>query len=242
MATVSYTNKILVTVNYGLHCFCSGFITIGDYRVLSREEEIELIEGFRQRKPDLVKQFLDQYERLLKHQLLAAYFINTENLNDYYNEFIILLLADDCRRLRLWRKECKLSTWLATVVGNYIRDEGRIHKRQPKTEEYIEVDSTPTSGRGRPKPVPPVFQEPTDPIFTKQIIIVVKDAIKKLRKREREVIERTLFQHEDAQKIADDLGITLTNYYAILSRAKKHVRVIVGEEAPHLFGTKTDAV
>ncbi len=50
------------------------------------------------------------------------YSVDPSEIEDLYHEIIVQLVEDDYRRLRSFRKESSIKTWLAAIALNYVRN------------------------------------------------------------------------------------------------------------------------
>jgi RNA polymerase sigma factor (sigma-70 family) len=190
---------------------------------LDREEEQNHINQVILRDPDAVRTFVAQYKNLFYSTINGFSFVARSEVDDYFSAFFVRLFEDDCRRLTLWNRDCKLSTYLVTILKNYLKDENR--KTRPIMEN-IEDDEAKTESSD---------ENIEHNLYIRDLLKNVGDSIASLTERDQDLINRTFLKEEDAADIADALGINVNAYYQAISRAQKRLLDHIREEFPFLI-------
>lgn len=191
---------------------------------LVREEEQSLINQVILGDPDAIRVFFKNYKKLIYHTIHGFKFIPKSEVDDYFNNFFVRLMEDEWRRLTLWRCDCSLSTYLVTILKNYLKDEGR--KNRPETLDIDAANIPDTS----------TIEDMEHKLYIKDLMAYVDAARGSLSDRDRELINRTFFKNEEPDEISEALNINVNSYYVALHRAQKRLIELIQKEFPFLFG------
>ena len=166
--------------------------------------------------------FYEQYKNLIYATIRKFSFAQEHEIEDYFNDFWVRLSDNNWRRLTLWKGNCRLSTYLVSMLRNFLKDEYR--KYRPMEDESAMDD---------------VGEDPSDDIvrsiFTKEVRPYFRNCLKSLSERDREIINREFFKDESVIEIAEALGVTKETYYKALHDAKKRLKKCVKVEFPFLL-------
>ena len=74
--------------------------------------------------PPLMAQVYPDLSELVRYAFLHFHYFPTPNqIEDWHHDIVVLLLADDCRKLKTFDPDKgSLKTWLTSVVRNYVGD------------------------------------------------------------------------------------------------------------------------
>ena len=191
---------------------------------LVREEEQNLINQVILGDSDAIRAFFEDYKKLIYHTIHGFSFISKSEVDDYFNNFFVKLMEDDWRRLTLWRRDCSLSTYLVTILKNYLKDESR--KSRPETQDIDDTKITDVS----------IIEDMEHKFYIKDLMSYIDDARESLSDRDRDLINRTFFKEEEPDEISEALNINVNSYYVALHRAQKRLIELTKKEFPFLFG------
>ena len=189
---------------------------------MTREEEKSLVERVINGEEDAIRLFYEINKNVLYSTIHKFYFAREYGVDDYYQEFMLRLIEDDWRRLRMWRGDSKLSSYLVTMLRNFLMDEYR--KSRPMEDE----NGLETIGEDPSDDI-------EDTIYIDTLRPYFQECLKSLSERDHEIINRAFIKDESVDEIADALGITEATYYTALHRAKKRLVERIKEEYPFLF-------
>lgn len=148
--------------------------------------------------------------------------MQASDIDDSFHGFFEKLVRENWKRLCAWQGSAAASTYLITILKNYLIDEH--NKKKPTEDEaaYQNMGEDPTQSIVEAR-----YQEEIQPALFK--------AIDKLSVRDGEIIKRTLVAEEPAEKIASYLGLTKNAYYAAYHRAKERLSTIMKSEFSEYF-------
>jgi len=188
------------------------------FKKLTRDEEKDLADRFVLGDSKAQRMFFDQFKNLIYSTINKFSFVEKNEIDDYFNEFFIRLVVDDYKRIRQWDQRSRLSTYLVTLLRNYLIDEYRKKKKnQAVTDDDEQLPSS------------------EDNIYIQELLEYVRKAMDSLSERDREIINRKLLEDETPKEIADALGITKDAYYVALNRANKRLIKLLKKDYPQLF-------
>ncbi len=148
--------------------------------------------------------------------------MQTSDVDDAFHGFFEKLVKENWRRLCAWQGPAAASTYLISILKNFLIDEYR--KTRPTEDEtaFQNIGYDPTNSIDEAQ-----YQSEIQPALI--------EAIGKLPGRDGEIINRTLVAEESAEQIASDLGLTTNAYYAAYHRAKQRLCTIMKNEYSEYF-------
>lgn len=180
-----------------------------------------LVEGLiEQRRPAW-----EHFEREFKPKLLrmfASKGVTHQDQEDCYQSFCVHLVEDDGARLRQWRGDAKLLTWLNAVARNHAVDWVRAtskHQAQHAPawdDDHVDAHADPVLA---PDPANPETEAATS-----ELVAQLRRAFEQLPPQERRVAELCYVQALSNDAIARQLGITTNNVYQIRHRVQTKLR------------------
>jgi len=188
----------------------------------------DLIEKILNRNDEAWEFFIVQYTPFIQkaiNQVLSYNQIGyiVEEIGELVNDIFLSLLENDYKRLRQFRGESKLSTWLFTVSENKTKDFLR------KQKALIEIISFEENDDQKPQ-IPD--KRPTA-VEQLESIEVVKSVFKELQDRltdqEKNFMQLHYFQDKALPAVADEMNISINNVYVIKHRVKKKGGKILSE-------------
>lgn len=90
-------------------------------------KEKRLLEGFIAGDENIRNEFIDKYSNLIKKAIYNTFFYlaiqcNSEDAKDLYQETFRTIIKNDCAKLRMFRGECRLSTWIYKITKHLVID------------------------------------------------------------------------------------------------------------------------
>jgi len=137
------------------------------------------------------------------------------------------------RSIEGFRAESSEITWLTAILKNKITDYYRKKDILKGSVEYLETTDLDFSknffdtgnGHWLPEAAPQLWSEPADASMDKaEFNKVLEMCVQKMPARLAPVFIARFFNEEDSEKICKDHGISSSNYWVIIHRAKVLVR------------------
>jgi RNA polymerase sigma-70 factor, ECF subfamily len=148
--------------------------------------------------------------------------MQTSDVDDAFHGFFEKLVKDNWRRLCAWQGPAAASTYLITILRNFLIDE---YRRARPTEDESAIEN--------------IGDDPTDRIehefLLREIQPALLKAIEKLPDRDGDIINRTLIAEESAEQLASYFGLTKNAYYAAYHRAKQRLSTVMKKEFAEYF-------
>ena len=148
--------------------------------------------------------------------------------HDIAEDLVQETLLSAVRAADSFRGEASLSTWLHAILMNKIRDFYRSPQRRDReVEEEVSENlffnrfgiwSTQTDKWAL------WDSEPEQAVERQQLLAVVRSCIDKLPKLQRAVILQRTIEDQSPEQICQDLGISVTNLWKLMSRARLRLR------------------
>jgi RNA polymerase sigma-70 factor, ECF subfamily len=189
---------------------------------LTREEEKSLVERVLRHDSDATVLFYDQYKRLIYGTIRKWTFIQNHEVDDVFQEFFTRLMESNWRRLSAWQGNSALSTYLVSILVNYLRDQYR--KSRPMEDEGA-IDEISENPR----------EDIENNLHHESLRGYLIKSLQNLPERDSEIINQTFFKDRSADEVAASLGITTEAYYVALHRAKERLTKDLKEQFPYLF-------
>jgi RNA polymerase sigma factor (sigma-70 family) len=171
-----------------------------------------------------------EFDRAIKSRLLhmfASKGVAAQDRIDCYHDFCIRLIERDGRRLRQWRGEASLATWLISAARNHAVD--WVRRVQQHLAEQVGHDDSVDAA------IDPAFvADPPNPettATTQQLVERLRRAFDDLPPQERRVAHLLFVDASSPQDIAGALGITTNNVYQIRHRVQEKLRDVLNPSA-----------
>jgi len=158
----------------------------------------------------------------LKHKCVKTFdYINNTRLkelglqvDDLINDFYLYLQENNWEKLRSFRFESKLQTWINLVASRYML------KKYDKDLKESARKGTPIDGF-------PSFTE--DDHHNKMVSIELLEAIGHLKEKRDQLVLLLTLQGFDSKEIGEQIGTSVNNVYTIKSRAIDKLRTLLNE-------------
>ena len=129
--------------------------------------------------------------------------------NELINELYLYLKENDWYKLRQFDYRSKLTTWISRVAFNFFTNKKEELKINPSTEYLL-------------------TEQITDDYALSMVDDDAENLLSELKnKRYRFVIRKLILEGYEPQEIADEMGITVNNLYAIKCRALQQLKEII---------------
>ena len=170
--------------------------------------------------------FVERYNRLISHaifQTLKRYSCVPENqlVEDLFHTVFLSLIENNCKKLRQFRWQCKLSTWLQVIAVrvtiDYLRNQSKPLSLSGKTIEETSLKERLANGNPLPDELIELKEE-------KEIFEQIKIA---LNSRERFFIELYYIRELSPAEISRILKTTENNVYQLKSRVREKMKKMV---------------
>jgi len=173
-----------------------------------------------------------EFDRAFKAKLMAMFTrkgVATQDRPDCYNHLFVHLVEHDGRRLRQWRGDSTLLTWLLTVARNHAVD--WVQQVARYQQQHVELGHDGS------------FDEQADPAFTAEaddpetaataheLIVQLRRALEALTPRERRVAALHFLDDCAPGAIAAQLGLTTNNVYQVIHRVKQKLGELMNPAA-----------
>lgn len=191
----------------------------GDERLNSREQERALVETIVASGGHLTDAHIEQLLSYCDPQITYHACKFKLGKHEILSELIVKLCANNWSRLRGFKGQCRLSSWLNKIIRNLCIDNLRSEKRLPRVDsfehEYVAV-------------------LPTDedlPLLRQHTKSDVREALAKLPEGERFILHARYFDGLSFEEIAELLKITINNARVQLHRARERLGMILEQNA-----------
>lgn len=148
--------------------------------------------------------------------------MQTSDIDDAFHGFFEKLVKDNWKRLCAWQGPAAASTYLITILKNFLIDEYRKMKPTERDDAFHNIGEDPTKSMEEAR-------------YQKEIQPALFEAIGNLSERDGDIINRTLITEESPEQIASYYGITTNAYYAAYHRAKQRLSTIMKSDFPEYF-------
>jgi RNA polymerase sigma-70 factor (ECF subfamily) len=193
----------------------------------SHLSDAELVQLVLAGDPSAGSEFVDRFEKLIYSILIRQCGIPEGHQEDAFNHVFVKLFEDDCRRLRSWRGESALSTFLFVVVRNLGRD---YREKEFGREKWMGEDGDePDSFSDDDAPTP------EDEIVVSSMEQVIRDLVGSLEEICRRIIDMRFMQDLSYKEIALAAGLTVSNVGVRLHRCLDALAQLMKREFPDLF-------
>ncbi|MES2459180.1 MAG: sigma-70 family RNA polymerase sigma factor [Armatimonadota bacterium] len=210
--------------------------------------EAELVGRVVAGDPEAGEAFVSRYGRLIAHCVTRAGIV-ADDIEDVCQKVYVHLWDEDCRRLRAWRGEAPLSSFLGRVVGRLSLDHIRatpvrtVSSTDSRNDEDGEVCG---NGGGMTGGITGgITGGGTSPVEAAAEArwqqSALSGALDTLSNRD---VRLLLLRHWDGlsyREIAAHHGWTVNHVGVALSNAERRCRSAILARSPELFGNRTDA-
>ena len=148
-----------------------------------------------------------------------------EVAEDVFAAVIEKLLVDDCRALRGFKWNCKLSTWLTSVARNKTYDHLRRRQRHPTTSLSAPIDD---GERGLEE----VIADRRDLDRDLEVRLSLEEALEMLPTRDSLILRMSYVEGMKEREIGELLGLSADAVSARKSRALKKLKALIREAKP----------
>jgi len=183
-------------------------------------DDKELLEKILSKEAQAWESFVVQFMPVIQkaiQQVLAnsAQGDVVDESNELITDVFLCLLENDFRRLRQFRGESRLSTWLYTVSENRTKD---FLKKQKALIDIISIDDD----RDQALQVPDKkLSVPENLEHIEVMRSFYKKLLEVLSDQEKVFLELHYFQEKTLQDVAGEMKISINNLYVIKHRVKK---------------------
>ena len=190
--------------------------------------DAELVQRVLSGDSDAGNEFVDRYEKLIYSVLVRQCGIPTDHQEDAYQYVFVKLFEDDCGKLRSWRGESALSSFLFVVVRNLGRDYREKEFRKDRWE--VPDEDHPEAGAADG-----TLPTPEDDTIINRMGQVVRDLVGSLEEICNRIIDLRFMQDLSYKEIALKAGITASNVGVRLHRCLNSLTQLMKKEFPDLF-------
>ena len=173
-------------------------------------------------------EFVDRYSKLIYSILIRLCGIPEDYLEDAFNHVIVKLFEDDCRRLRAWRGESALSTYLFAMTRNLGRD---YREKEFRREKYTLEPGDEGGDEFHDDDAP----TPEDEVLTIRMEQVIANLVGSLEEICSKIIDLRFMKDMSYKEIALAAGLTMTNVGVRLHRCLESLSQLMKREFPDLF-------
>ena len=172
--------------------------------------------------------FVDRYSRLIYSLLIRQCGIPEDHQEDAYQYVFEKLYEDGCRRLRSWRGESALSTFLYVVVRNLGRD---FREKEFGRAKWM-IEPGDDRGEDLHEGNAPT---PEDEVVVSSMEKVIRDLVDSLEEICRQVIDLKFMKDMSYKEIVLATGLTVSNVGVRLHRCLDALAQLMKREFPDLF-------
>ena len=187
------------------------------------ESDRDLVDAIGRGDKLAIECFFGKYSRLIYAQIHKR--IKPDDVEEIFQDFFMYIAKNDYRAICSWKKQCRLTTWLYTILNNFIA--GHI-KKQQRNPGLVELDENMSDSEGPDADLP-------GEILADEIKRTLNEAIIQLSDRDRDLITRRHLLDQSPSDIASILGINMNAYYQAQFRAESRLAAIIKEAYPELI-------
>jgi RNA polymerase sigma factor (sigma-70 family) len=173
-------------------------------------------------------EFVDRFKKLFYSTLRRFCGIPEDYLEDAFNHVIVKLFEDDCRRLRAWRGESALSTYLFAVTRNLGRD---YREKEFRREKYMLEPGEDGGVEAHEDDAP----TPEDELLVSRMEQVIAGLVGSLEEICNKIVDLRFMKDMSYNEIALAAGITVSNVGVRLHRCLESLTQLMKREFPDLF-------
>ena len=192
-------------------------------------ENSALVERIRCGDIVAVEQFFHEFKNLIYHVIQKYHQIQYQDHEDLLHSFFAHLAEDNYRRIIKWNKKSLLSTYIVTILKNFLNDILR-NKTSKILSGGIPIDELPED----------TFDDGGIPDITEEILSIqlrkhIKVCKYRLKDRDREIICNRYYKELTIGETAEKLGLIKNAYYVAESRAVTKLIQCMRKLYPELF-------
>ncbi len=187
-------------------------------------EDRDLIEGVITGDPNAADRLVRVHGPRIWSVFVDRFRLDQATADDLFQTLFERLAEDDYRRLRSWRGESSLSTWLITVARNLAVDYTRSAEYRACRDGDPEDPDTLVGGKSA-----------ADVAEVREVQRQVHELLAQLPERAWELLTLHHFDGLSYQEIAERTGMTVSHVGVVLSRARLQFGNLVKSEAPGLM-------
>jgi RNA polymerase sigma-70 factor (ECF subfamily) len=183
------------------------------------EKEKNLLAACLKRDKAAWDTFVLQYSGLVYHTIKGTLTLHhteprSDLVEDLYQEFFFAILRDDCKKLRQFKGNCSVATWLKVITARLTID--FLRKLTPPSLEV--TDSIPGDA---PNPI--------DSLISGEQESLLNEALESLTPRERILIDLFFVKGLAAEEVAAILKTSVEAIYTQKNRALDKLRKILAK-------------
>jgi len=190
----------------------------------NRENERELLLSCCRKEPGAWERFLSQYNRLIYYSIHRTCALNhyspvSEELEDLFNDVLVHLIKDDCKKLRQYRGDggATVATWIRTITVRFVIDYLR---QRSRTGDLVNIDGEEVALEvSLENPV----SRPDEDYEEREEQRLFLEAISNLADNDRYFIELYYGRELSPEKAAQILGISKKTVYTRINRLKAKI-------------------
>ena len=196
--------------------------------VTSDWTDAELIKLVLAGDPSAGNECVDRFGKLIYSILIRQCGIPEDHQEDAFNHVFVKLFEDECRRLRTWRGESALSTFLYVVVRNLGRD---YREKEFGREKYM-LEAGDEGGQDLREDDAPT---PEDEVVVSSMEKVIRDLVGSLEEICSRIIDLRFMKDMSYKEIVLATGLTVSNVGVRLHRCLDALSQLMKREFPDLF-------
>ena len=176
------------------------------------------------------REFVERYRKLIFSTLRRFCGLPEDYIDDAFQHVFAKLFEDDCRRLRMWRGESKLSTYLVSIIINLGRDfRESVYARHARRQDpdYVLDDD-----RQHQAAEPPSPESETQ---LREMEEILGNLMASLEEICRKIIDLRYMREMSYQEISEALEISGSNVGVRLHRCLDALGRLMRERYPDLF-------
>ncbi len=189
--------------------------------VINIEKEKDVVNRCLAGEKQAWDEFVEKYSKLIYNAIyrtleLKGYKIESDLVEDLYQEFFISILKDDYRKLRkfTWKNDCSIATWLCVIARNMIFDFIRKDIKARGRTESIDKEA----GGEDTKTLLKELLVSSEKIAHEELsdaeeVALLEKAIAKLLTEDRVLLEMIYYQELSFEEIAKTLNKSIDALY-----------------------------
>lgn len=152
----------------------------------------------------------------------SGFHLDSDDLMDVLGEVYLNMVANDFRRLRLYRVDggCSVATWIGVIATSTAKDhlrKSRRHRLDTAAEGELDRVAAPNS-------------DPEDWMLDRQRRGFVDQALEKLSRRDRDFVELYFAEARSPDDIAEIMGVSVSTVYSKKAKIKARLTRLVQAE------------
>ncbi len=187
------------------------------------EEESQLLRGCIQKEKAAWDEFVERYSSLIYyciHQCLRKYSFSAqpEDVEDLFHTVFHVLLEDNCKKLRQFKKRCSLASWIRVITTRIVID--WLRKERPS----VPLDAEDKDGGSFHDKLSDTDTDIEERIYEEQRRKLLKQALKQTTPEDR-LLAVLVYQREmSVEEIAAAMNISKEAVYTRKHRLKEKLQ------------------